>query len=157
MKKLFIFGVVACFFAACGGNDTAKKSDDATTAKEPATEATIAEYDPHRGEGEFKDIELGALDASKAAKGESIYEMKCQSCHKLTDERLVGPGWKGVSQRHTPAWILNFMTNTDEMIDKDPKLQAQLEICMVRMPNLSINDSGAFEILEFMRKNDGVK
>ena len=28
-----------------------------------------------------------------------------------------------------------FHTNTDEMLNKDPKAQAQLEICLVRMPN----------------------
>jgi cytochrome c551/c552 len=92
-----------------------------------------------------------------AEKGDKLYELKCSSCHKLTDERLVGPGWHGVTSRHKPAWIMNFMTNTDEMIDKDPKAQAMLEICMVRMPNQNLSDDDAREILEFMRKNDGVK
>ena len=49
------------------------------------------------------------------------------------------------------------MTNTDEMINKDPKAQAQLEICLVRMPNQNISDKDAMSLLEFMRKNDGVK
>jgi cytochrome c2 len=97
------------------------------------------------------------LDADMATKGEKIAELKCQSCHKMTDERLVGPGWHGVTTRHKPEWIMNFMTNTDEMIDKDPKAQAMLEICMVRMPNQNLSDTDAREILEFMRKNDGVK
>jgi hypothetical protein len=70
---------------------------------------------------------------------------------------LVGPGWKGVTQRHKPEWILNFVTNTDDMLDKDPKAQAMLEICMVRMPNQNLTDDQAREVLEFMRKNDGVK
>jgi hypothetical protein len=43
------------------------------------------------------------------------------------------------------------------MIDKDPKAQAMLEICMVRMPNQNLSDDDARNILEFMRKNDGVK
>jgi hypothetical protein len=29
---------------------------------------------------------------------------------------------------------MNFVTNTDEMIDKDPAAQALLDKCMVRMP-----------------------
>ena len=97
------------------------------------------------------------LDEAMALKGQNISDLKCLSCHKLTDEKLVGPGWAGVSTRHTPEWIMNFITNTDEMIDKDPKAQAMLEICMVRMPNQSLSDGDARDILEFMRKNDGVK
>lgn len=75
----------------------------------------------------------------------------------MTEERLVGPGWKGVTTRNTPHWIMNFITNPDPMIEKDPKVQAQLELCLVRMPNQSLTDTDAREILEFMRKNDGAK
>ena len=52
---------------------------------------------------------------------------------------------------------MNFITNTDAMIDKDPAAQAQLELCLVRMPNQSLSDDDARHLLEFMRKNDGVK
>jgi hypothetical protein len=52
---------------------------------------------------------------------------------------------------------MNFITNPDPMIDKDPKLQAQLELCLLRMPNQSLNDQEARSILEYMRQNDGVK
>lgn len=34
---------------------------------------------------------------------EVIQSVKCSSCHKLTDERLVGPGWKGVTNRQKPG------------------------------------------------------
>ena len=92
-----------------------------------------------------------------AAAGKLIVDLKCASCHKLTDEKLVGPGWKGVTQRRKPQWIMNFITNPDPMIDKDPELQAQLELCMVRMPNQNLTDEEARKVLEFMRQNDGVK
>ena len=49
------------------------------------------------------------------------------------------------------------MTNTDEMINKDPAVQAQLELCLVRMPNQNLSDDEAKSLLEFMRQNDGVK
>ena len=52
---------------------------------------------------------------------------------------------------------MNFITNTDEMLNKDPKAQAMLEICLVRMPNQSLPDNDARQLLEFMRKNDGIK
>ena len=92
-----------------------------------------------------------------AGGGQKIYEVKCNSCHKLTGEKLVGPGWKDVTQRYKAEWIMNFVTNPDVMLDKDPKAQAQLEICLVRMPNQNINDDEARALYEFMRKNDGIK
>ena len=98
-----------------------------------------------------------ALDQTMAQSGKQIFEVKCASCHKLSDERLVGPGWKGVSSKHRPEWLMNFITNPDAMIDQDPELQAQLEICLVRMPNQSLSDDDARHLVEFMRQNDGVK
>ena len=115
-------------------------------------------YDPKRGEGKFTSVDVGdKLDAAMATEGEKVQGVKCASCHKLSDERLVGPGWKGLTSRKKPEWIMNFITNPDAMIDKDPELQAQLEICLVRMPNQNLTDNEARSIYEFMRKNDGVK
>lgn len=164
MKKMFIVCSLALFFAACGGsgdkgNSTTTESSEAKSADAGATaENANPSYDPNRGEGKFHDVKLAdKLDPAMAEKGQKIAELKCESCHKMTDERLVGPGWKGVTSRHKPEWIMNFVTNTDAMIDKDPKAQAMLEICMVRMPNQNLSDDEAREVLEFMRKNDGVK
>lgn len=92
-----------------------------------------------------------------ATEGHTIANLKCASCHKYTTERLVGPGWSGVTQKHKPHWIMNFITNPDPMIDKDPELQAQLELCLVRMPNQNLSDDDARKILEFMRQNDGLQ
>ena len=146
--------------AACGGsgNGSSHSSESSESEASEESSATHSSYDPHRGEGKFKDVDLPAkLNGTLAANGEKISNLKCASCHKMTDEKLVGPGWKGVTTRHKPEWILNFTTNPDPMIDKDPKVQAMLEICMVRMPNQNLTDEDAYALLEYMRKNDGVK
>ena len=83
--------------------------------------------------------------------------MKCQSCHKLTDEKLVGPGWQGVTKRRAPNWIMNMITNVDMMLESDPEAQRLLEECLVRMPNQNLNKEESRKVLEFMRKNDGEK
>lgn len=142
---------LAILTSACGGGDT---SD--TEKKAPQSMLKTAEaYDPTRGEGKFSEVALGdGLDMAMVASGEKIAASKCQSCHKLTDERLVGPGWAGVTERRTPVWLMNFATNPGPMIDKDPELQAQLELCLVRMPDQNLSDDDARHILEFMRKND---
>lgn len=161
MKRLMVVLGFGAFLVACGNQNNPPVVDQPTadTNTTPTTASNgNPSYDPNRGEGKFHDVTLPAtLDAAMAAQGEKITQLKCESCHKMTDEKLVGPGWKGVTSRHQPAWILNFITNTDAMIDKDPKAQAMLEICMVRMPNQNLSDDDARAVLEYMRKNDGVK
>lgn len=159
MKKLVVFATLLAVMVACGNKK--EKEDFNTSATPAATEEAAADpssYDPKRGEGKFENVELGAtLDQAMATKGEEVASVKCTSCHKTTEEKLVGPGWKGVTERRKPEWIMNFITNPDPMIDKDPEVQAQLEICLVRMPNQGLVDGDARDILEYMRKNDGVK
>lgn len=161
MKKFLSLNLVVLFIvfaASCGGNNSEQTAESSTEVSNTTTADGNPSYDPHRGEGKFTDVELSAsLDAAKADLGEKVAEVKCTSCHKLTDERLVGPGWAGVTERRKPEWIMNFMTNTDAMIDKDPEVQAQLELCLVRMPNQNLSDDDARNLLEYMRKNDGVK
>lgn len=156
MYKLSLFIVALTLFISCGKKE--KEAEDFSTGAATEAGADASSYDPNRGIGKHTAVELGAsLDVAMAAEGEKIQAVKCSSCHKLTEEKLVGPGWKGVTQRQKPEWIMNFITNPDPMIDKDPELQAQLEICLVRMPNQSLTDTDARNILEFMRQNDGVK
>jgi cytochrome c551/c552 len=157
MKKLVLIASIAMFLVSCGGGGSSKAPGATESAADKKDNANPS-YDPNRGEGKFTKVDIAAnLDATKAAGGEKVFNVKCSSCHKLTDEKLVGPGWKGVTSRHTAEWIMNFATNTDEMLNKDPKAQALLEICLVRMPNQNLSDDDARNIYEFMRKNDGVK
>lgn len=158
MYKLSLFIVALALFTSCGKKENASEDFSNGGAATTETAADPSNYDPNRGLGKYSTVELGdKLDVAMATEGEKIQSVKCSACHKLTDEKLVGPGWKGVTSRNKPEWIMNFITNPDPMIDKDPKVQAMLELCMVRMPNQSISDTDARNILEFMRKNDGVK
>ena len=159
MNKSILLVLSLALAIACGKKEASAEDNYQPGGGEATTEAADpASYDPKRGEGKFDTVELGAtLDQALAKKGEEVAGVKCASCHKTTDEKLVGPGWKGVTERRKPEWIMNFITNPDPMIDKDPELQAQLEICLVRMPNQGISDEEARGILEYMRKNDGVK
>src|SRR5689334_16500514 len=126
MKKVFVMFFAAALFAACsGGNNSNTSAKSDTDASSAAT--GNPSYDPHRGEGKFTKVEVSdKLDATMADAGKKIYDVKCSPCHKLTTEKLVGPGWSGVTKKFTPEWIMNFITNPDAMIDKDPALQAQL-------------------------------
>ena len=165
MKRIILMGILPVIMYACnsgGPNESSKTSTTSTSdtlnEKNTSTSGGAVSYDSSRGVGRFTHVDIqDKIDESMATGGETIYGAKCAACHKLTDEKLVGPGWKGVSTRHKPEWIMNFITNTDEMLNKDPRAKQLLEICLVRMPNQNLQDIQATQILEFMRKNDGVK
>ncbi|GAB3319349.1 c-type cytochrome [Hymenobacter humi] len=153
--------------AACGGNDnTASESAGTTSASETdqrdeaavnGTAATPAT--PAASDGPAlitkADLKLSpTVDASLAAKGKSMYELKCQSCHSLGENKVVGPGWKGITTRREPEWIMNMVVHTEAMLEKDPAAQKMLEECLVRMPNQNLSQDEARGVLEFMRTLD---
>ena len=158
MKKLLVILCLGVFIAACGtgagsGTDYTPVPNDTKIS-----DNSNPPYDPKRGEGKFTKVDVSStLNGPYATDGEKVYSVKCMSCHKTTAEKLVGPGWLGITKKLTAEWIMNFVTNPDVMLDKDPEAKAQLEICLVRMPNQNLSDAEAREIYEFMRKNDGVK
>lgn len=159
MKKILLIAIVLTTAFACSnsGKQEGKENAEQGTAQTTSPEKPTSTADD-QGIGKFRDVAIDPkLNAPMAAKGKEVFDLKCSSCHKLDDTRVVGPGWKGVTARHRPEWILNFVTNVDEMLNKDPKAQAQLEICLVRMPNQNLSDDDARSVYEFMRQNDGVK
>ena len=155
MKKNVILITVALLIFACGGsptenNNTADQSN--TSASEKKSETT--ETDP-KGIGEVKNVVLNnPLDEEMIAAGKNTYEVKCAACHKLTDQKVVGPGWAGITSRRKPEWIMNMVLNVDVMLDKDPAARELLKQCLVRMPNQNLSVGDARDVLEFMYSND---
>ena len=152
LKILIPLLLLAGVFAAC--------VDKQPTSKErlDIQELTKNKPEVHGDLVKAEDVQLTTpLDQAKVTSGENIYELKCQPCHKLSEERLVGPGWQGVTQKRRPEWIMNLITNVDIMLEQDPEAQKLLEECMVRMPNQNLTREDARHVLEFMRRNDGEK
>jgi hypothetical protein len=163
MKPKSIIAFAIIFFAGCVilnscGGETSKTDQTTDQKSADATDANTSQSEVHGTEIKESDITLSTpLNAQMVADGKATYELKCQSCHKLTEEKLVGPGWEGVTKKRKPAWIMNMITNVDMMLETDPEAQKLLEQCLVRMPNQNISKDDAREVLEFMRNNDGEK
>ena len=156
MNKLFplITLVVLGLLPGCAPDRPKSESE----TQEPASTAIVENANPAKGLGQVTTVTLNTpLETERIGRGKAIYEMKCSACHKLTDQRVVGPGWKDVTKRRKPEWIMNMITNVDMMLDKDPEAQKLLELCLMRMPNQNVSVGDARDILEFMRQNDGEK
>jgi mono/diheme cytochrome c family protein len=157
MKKLFSLMIILALFASCG-NEKPKEEKAEDAYGDYETPEPEKKVDNGKGLGEVKEVTLKSpLEQDRIGRGLAIYEMKCQACHKLDDQRVVGPGWKNVTTRRKPEWIMNMITNVDVMLDQDPEAQKLLELCLMRMPNQNVSVGDARDILEFMRKNDGEK
>jgi len=123
-----------------------------------STSAIDSLTDPATGIGLVRDVVLNSpLEQDKVDRGLVIYEKNCKSCHTLDDQRLVGPGWKDVTHRRKPEWIMNMITNVDMMLDNDEQAQKLLETCKTRMNVDVLSVADARDVLEFMRQNDGEK
>lgn len=149
-KPILLMVALAALNWGCGGaNQRAEKPE--------TSDSVLAKQEEVHG-SEVKEIKLSnPLDNAMVDEGQKIYDLKCSSCHKLTDEKIVGPGWTGVTKRREPIWIINMITNVDMMLEKDAEAQKLLEQCLVRMPNQNITEKEARSVIEFMRKNDGEK
>lgn len=49
------------------------------------------------------------------AEGEKLFNANCTSCHAL-NEKIVGPALTGVDKRHSEAWLLKWIRNSQAMV-----------------------------------------
>lgn len=153
--KTTILLVLAIFLFSCGPE---KPQTGQVNDTNPVADAAKNTLDITKGIGQVKNVTLHTpLEQDRIGRGLAIYEMKCQACHRLDEKRVVGPGWKDVTKRRKPEWIMNLVTNVEVMLDQDPEAQKLLELCLTRMPNQNISIGDARDVLEYMRQNDGEK
>lgn len=149
IKKSTISAVIVlmALLSSCGGNSG---NDNAQNAEAP--KSMVA--DDGQGVGKYKNDEFPALDTVIASKGEALFKLKCSACHKLNDQKLVGPGLYGVTKRRKASWIMNMMTNPLEMTKNDPTAKGLFEKHLVQMTFQDVNDEQAHQILMFFLNND---
>ncbi|MGN6394460.1 MAG: c-type cytochrome [Mucilaginibacter sp.] len=146
---------LVAFLSACGGSGSeSSSSDTSSTAAASTVSADPAAKSDSKGVGKFTSVQLGAIDAGMAEKGKAVFTAKCSACHKVTTDRVVGPGLKGVTERRTPEWIMNQITNPVEMEQKDPVGKALLAQYLTQMTFQNVTDDETRQILEYFRQND---
>lgn len=139
--------VLAVFVATgCGGE--AETAEDARAEAAAAGGLTAEQLE--NGIGPVSDLELDALDAALAARGQEVFTLKCSACHK-PDERYVGPALGDVTTRRTPEYVMNMILNPAEMVEKHPEARKLLAEFMAPMPNQNLTRDDARAVLEYLR------
>src|SRR5215204_5515538 len=153
-----LLGAGCLFLVSCGGE---KASQEEATTEEPpvelADDPNAPAEDNGLGIGPVKTVDVSKFDAALADKGKTVFENKCSACHQLSDQKIVGPGLKGVTERHKPEWIMNMIINPVEMTQKDPQAKKLLAEHLTQMTNQDVAEPDARALLEYLRQNDGAK
>lgn len=69
----------------------------------------------------WADVEKGEKYFTEADQG------NCRSCHYPDNRRLVGPGLKGVTQRHSEEWLVMFLKDPQKTWNSDHKETVDLK------------------------------
>jgi hypothetical protein len=158
MKKIFFITLVlAAIVYSCGSSGNENNSSDGTTSGSGNPEMNPEEKQlaDGKGIGKYNHVELGPIDPVLVKKGSDLFQLKCTPCHRLTTEKLVGPGLKDVTSRRKPEWIMNMITNPATMTQRDSAAKGLLELCLVQMPNQQFsNEEEVRALLENFRNND---
>lgn len=70
----------------------------------------------------------------------------------MVDRKLIGPSMKGIYERRSPEWVVNFLLNPTEMLQQDPIAKALLkQYNNVMMLNQNLSEEEARAITEYLR------
>lgn len=152
LRSSLVAVAIALLACSCGGGTGDNKPEAGTPkAPEPTVAATPAQAAYPAGFITAADITLGPIDQAKVDAGKKIFDEKCHVCHGLTDQKVVGPGWKGVTEHRKPEWIMNMILHTDWMLENDTAAQNLVELTKARMTDQELTKDQARDMLELMR------
>ncbi len=138
---------------ACGQRKSPEATASDSSGASAGTAAALTPEQLRDGIGPVRAVTLAAsMDPALVSQGEQIFTTKCSACHRL-DRRYVGPALGQVTQRRTPAYVMNMILNPTEMTQKHPVAHQLLGTLMTQMPNLGLTEAQARAVLEYLRKN----
>ncbi len=90
---------------------------------------------------------------SKAQTGESIFKATCAACHKISNQRFVGPGLANIHERHSIDWFSKFVTSSQTVIKSGDAYAAKLfeEYNSVIMPDQPLSDADLKSLFEYIK------
>ncbi|MFC4212290.1 c-type cytochrome [Pedobacter lithocola] len=101
-------------------------------------------------------IAVSTVSAQDAAAGRTLFKAKCTSCHAL-DQKMVGPALTGVSDRHSEAFLLKWIPNSQGLIAAGDPEAVKLynengKVAMTSFPEL--DETKVKDILAYIKEGE---
>jgi mono/diheme cytochrome c family protein len=92
--------------------------------------------------GYAQDAAPAAADPAVVAEGKALFTNNCASCHAVTDEKVIGPGLKGINERRPEDWLIKWIKNSQAVIASGDAYAVEIynkynKTAMTAFPNLS--------------------
>lgn len=105
----------------------------------------------------LKNLAIAALMTASgtglsAQEGEQIFKQNCAVCHKVTTQRLVGPGLQGVTEKRNREWLKKFITGSQALIKSGDADATAIwnEFNQVVMPDQPLKDAELDAVIDYI-------
>ncbi len=112
-------------------------------------ESNTTSTDP-RGIGPIKQIELATINDSLMQVGQQLFKDECSQCHTM-EFKNTGPDISDILANKKPEWIMNFLLNKEEMLQKDSLALLTRNNYEVDCGATITKEHNALELLEYFR------
>lgn len=137
-KKLFYgFAIIgATTLTSCSSNNPTKEDFAVSeTSSESSNESNVV------------NAEVGNAILTDAT--------KCAMCHKLSEEKLIGPGLKGVTKRRTDEWLTGMIKDPVNFVQTDADAKKLFEeYNKIPMTHIDLSDADIANIIAYLKQND---
>ena len=103
-----------------------------------------------KGVGLIQNLELQPINDSLMQIGQALFKSKCSKCHTM-EYKNSGPDISDLLARRKPEWVMNFLLNKDEMLQRDSLALLTLKKYEVACSSTIKQKNEALEILEYLR------
>lgn len=141
MKLILFTTIIVSFFfcSSCNGD------------KEQTSEIeTIKLSQNKKGIGPITDLDLPTISDSLMKLGQELFNKQCSQCHTM-EYKNTGPDISDILAIRKPEWVMNFLLNKEEMLQRDSLATITLnkydEICGADIKS----EQEALKILEYLR------
>jgi len=96
---------------------------------------------------------------SKAQDGGSIFKSTCAACHRISTQRLVGPGLANIDKIRSKEWFRSFVKSSQKLIKSGDADAVKIfnEFNQIVMPDQAFSDAELDAVYEYIKSKSPKK